>query len=580
MTDTTPVIILAFANDPDDYLKNIRRERQNLFAALRPQADRRAVNVYKEEETSTEALFKLFSDYADRVAIFHYGGHANGTALRLESVGGAAETAHAAGLAQLLGLQKGLQLVFLNGCATRGQVKLLLASGVRAVIATAVPIDDQMATEFAEQFYESLANKATIGRAFENACAFIKARYGDRKAVGAFRSFDAVADETVAAELAWGLYVNANAEAALDWALPDAPGNSIIIRGAPPAADGRIAVNTALIASTLAALAPFSQDIRDYLAREEVDRDERDYPDMIMNAYPLAIGVQLQKLFAHPATADLARLRQLVVTYEVIARLFCFVMISQLWNARLRNRDLVIADDQWAVLNGFLSLTADSQPVFDYFRLATAVVDILAANGVAQFVPEFAGMTAELTDAPTQAARRFMDEMRAELHQGTVPGAEVESFCDQAEGHLATLLADFAFVVKYPFSTVRKIEFRKARNKDPRFVMETARLDKPNAGFKTRPLEALSSTESESVILQISRDNAIDYLNLTPFVIDESALNSAQSARLFLYDFRDAAGNFHYVSIDNGNDRIIVDDRKYPDIKAQAREFFEAVFAP
>jgi hypothetical protein len=118
VTDTTPVVLLAFANDPDEYLKNIRRERQGVFAALRAANDRRSINVYKEEETSTEQLFALFRDYADRVAIFHYGGHASGTGLRLEAVGGAAEQADAVGLAQLLGIQKGLQLVFLNGCAT------------------------------------------------------------------------------------------------------------------------------------------------------------------------------------------------------------------------------------------------------------------------------------------------------------------------------------------------------------------------------------------------------------------------------------------------------------------------------
>ena len=43
--------------------------------------------------------------------------------------------AFSGGLAQLMGIQKELQLVFLNGCATKGQVEQLFAAGIKAVIA-------------------------------------------------------------------------------------------------------------------------------------------------------------------------------------------------------------------------------------------------------------------------------------------------------------------------------------------------------------------------------------------------------------------------------------------------------------
>ena len=79
------------------------------------------------------------------------------TALDLEKPGGANEVAHAGGLAKMLGLSEQLQLIFLNGCATQGQVKALLDAGVKAVIATAAPINDAMATDFAGQFYSTLA---------------------------------------------------------------------------------------------------------------------------------------------------------------------------------------------------------------------------------------------------------------------------------------------------------------------------------------------------------------------------------------------------------------------------------------
>jgi hypothetical protein len=577
VTDTTPVVLLAFANDPDEYLKNIRRERQGVFAALRAANDRRSINVYKEEETSTEQLFALFRDYADRVAIFHYGGHASGSGLRLEAVSGAAEQADAVGLAQLLGMQKSLQLVFLNGCATQGQVETLLAAGVRAVIATAVPIDDAMATEFAEQFYGALGTGANIGRAFATARSFITTRYGAGKTVGTFRgSLNVAKQAPVEAGLTWGLYLADGADGVLDWALPVPQDRTLIVRGAIVAQGPGSTVNARLIASTLEALQPFSQEIQFYLGMKRPD--PRVFPDLIMNAYPVAIGIQLQKLFSQPVSVDMARLRQFLITYEVIGKLFCYVMISQLWDLKIKQPDIVVSDEQRSVLNRFLALNAENQPFFDYFALTTTIVEIFNANGIKPFIAEFSRLTEELTDAPTTAARQFMDAMRVEYREKRVPAEEVASFCDQCEGHLATLLADFAFVAKYPFSTIRRINLVKSRNRAPTFVFEKARLDKPGSDFGIEQTSFQTFAENEAVILQTDEENALDYLNLTPFIIDESALTGAMSTRLFLYDYRDDAGDFHYVSVNDADVRLVVTDSNFPAVKDQARDFFDAVY--
>ena len=100
-------------------------------------------------------IYAVFQRHRDRIALFHFGGHADGDRLLLQS---ALEPrpAYAEGLATLLGQQRGLKLVFLNGCSTRPQVKRLLDAGVPAVIATARPIDDGVATEFAVAFYQAL----------------------------------------------------------------------------------------------------------------------------------------------------------------------------------------------------------------------------------------------------------------------------------------------------------------------------------------------------------------------------------------------------------------------------------------
>jgi class 3 adenylate cyclase/tetratricopeptide (TPR) repeat protein len=216
-----PVIVLAFSNDRDKYLDMINRERKNIFKALQHYDDEEFIQVRKVESTSVEDIFDLFNHYQDQVAIFHYGGHADGTHLQLETTAGESQLANAMGLAQLMGQQKGLQLVFLNGCATLNQVELLLSLGVRAVIATSVAIDDEMAVEFAEQFYKTLAEQASIQKAFETARAFITTRYGPSREIIMHRDLSWKGKKKAAdKEVSWGLYINENSPEVLDWKLP------------------------------------------------------------------------------------------------------------------------------------------------------------------------------------------------------------------------------------------------------------------------------------------------------------------------------------------------------------------------
>ena len=80
-----PVIILTFANDKDKYLPMIVRESKNIFKSLQTHHDNGYVQVHREENTSVEDIFELFNRFRDRIAIFHYGGHAGGTHLQLET---------------------------------------------------------------------------------------------------------------------------------------------------------------------------------------------------------------------------------------------------------------------------------------------------------------------------------------------------------------------------------------------------------------------------------------------------------------------------------------------------------------
>src|SRR5262245_5687066 len=140
-----PVIFLAFANDQGDgsrYLRKLRDELRRLDTLLRPVdlADRCRVRL--QPYATLAALLDLVQAYRDQVAILHYGGHSDSFGLFLETSGPTGHLAGAEGLATFLAGQKGLKLVFLNGCATAGQVAALHGAGVPVVIATRERVQD------------------------------------------------------------------------------------------------------------------------------------------------------------------------------------------------------------------------------------------------------------------------------------------------------------------------------------------------------------------------------------------------------------------------------------------------------
>ena len=141
-------------------------------------------------------------------------------------------------MARLLGLQDSLQLVFLNACTTGPQVSCLQSLGVDAVIATARPIADVAAREFATAFYTQLAAGKTFKDAFELAGA--KLRTGRGGSVRDFLADDAaVTTEDISDKqgFPWSLHIRQGAEKVEQESLPRLAGNPLLgLPSLPPCA--------------------------------------------------------------------------------------------------------------------------------------------------------------------------------------------------------------------------------------------------------------------------------------------------------------------------------------------------------
>ena len=222
-----PFIVLAFANEQEGrrYLRDLPEELRRLQEILEQAENDRHCRLVVRPNATLEQIFTAFTDYRDQVAILHYGGHAGGDRLLLESSAAGGTPAYAEGLATFLGQRQGLQLVFLNGCSTRAQVARLLEANVAAVIATARAIDDRMAREFAVAFYTELAAGASLRAAFEAARGRLQAAHGaeprayfDHRELGLDPS-DASGDPTDDHGFPWELRLRPGADLAGRWNL-------------------------------------------------------------------------------------------------------------------------------------------------------------------------------------------------------------------------------------------------------------------------------------------------------------------------------------------------------------------------
>lgn len=187
-----PIIFLAFANDRQDnarYLRNLPKELDEIRKALDRAVMQGLCEVIFEANTTADEILDIFQDsrYKDRIAIFHFGGHADGYQLLLESAQGGAAVAHGEGLVSFLARRNSLQLVFLNGCATEQQAKELVDLGIPAVISTSSSINDEIATNLAVRFYSAIANANDLQTAWEDSLDSIKITQGSGNVRGLYR---------------------------------------------------------------------------------------------------------------------------------------------------------------------------------------------------------------------------------------------------------------------------------------------------------------------------------------------------------------------------------------------------------
>jgi hypothetical protein len=541
---TRPIIYLAFANDSDAHLALLKEESRQLNSLLGALHDKQAIEVHRDESVSVADLLASFNRFNGRVALFHYGGHAGGQGLRLE-----AGDAQAAGLAELLSQQEQLQLVFLNGCSTLPQVARLLELGVKAVIATSVPIEDTKAKDFATAFYQALAVKRSLRSAFDFAVASLKTKYAAAPAAGVIKHRAAewiTADGApldTRTELPWGLYVQEAHQDVLDWRLPAPPIQRFL---ANPLTN--YSPNDYL-PKILGAMARYDSGLRQVIEEIKAGRkDKREVLPIIVQNLPWTIGAQLQKLISRSdsmRTPGLPRLQQTVNTYVITAQVLLYILVSQLWEYK-RSAGKAVPE---APLSGLLELDAKGVQFFDHVAAMVKVARTIEAAGAPFFVEEFGSLLAAFDQKEAfYKAYLLLESIREQLGSGSLDAGAAAPLCEEAENALTIFIGSVSFLIKYKMVAVRDITVDCYRFQEVAFQHKLGSLNAADSAYLTldsdrRPFPRHAESGSILLVDDQRLDNIDRFLSLSPFIIDNNSFLDMSQEALDIYLFSHAEGD-------------------------------------
>lgn len=525
----TPIIFLAFANDRDKHLDTLKEEIEGIRSVLFEQDDQGLLRVvYPVYNTLIKDIYDAFNRYKDRIVIFHYAGHANNETIFTHKQGADAEN-----LSKLFKERAPLELVFLNGCSSKGQVKFFIDAGAKAVIATSGPIQDRKATDFAIRFYECIAQGDSIESAFNIAISEL-ANHEPIKRNANNHRFSFFHEETEDSQgVKWGIYLNEERE--LNWVIPP---KEINLSQLQWAAQKQLEkpVNAHLVVPVFKAL-DYPEKYAPPRPRNEQEKQRvyKKVKEEVIAHFPFPIAIGIRALFT-PEMSDVSekRLKLILDTYTNLSRLIVNILLAQLWNEKRKNLKKFRLNTEFkASYELFLKLTNKDFYTFNYGRFAKAISNAFWDNTIKPFIPE-----SVQRDDEQQEAYNYLEELRQQWMQGRIKPEQALSFCNNAEYCLAILLRKYAFLANYEFVSVRDIKVRQIQR-----VQEDATYDHSvgvliGDSVENTQYHLDKHIDSYSVIMigaDFNDQEENRYLNLCPFVIDEHTFDEKSEKPSLLF---------------------------------------------
>lgn len=570
-------LFLTFANASAQRLESLQEEDEDIYGHLLPLASQSRFLLCRDSFVSRENLANYLTLYRGQLSVFHYSGHADDRLLETEQGASRAE-----GIATLLKRCPNLKLVVLNGCCTEKQAQALLDAGVPVVIATHSSVRDDAAALFGAGFYRALAAGDNIAEAFEAALGSAQLEEG---AIRVQRSIGIQVEPGSDAPL-WGMFSRSALD--LEWRLPDAPDY----------ATNRHEPNNELIQALLEAFAPYDQAVAQMLDREKRGQSVSllDKRAAVLRCPPHPISESLRKLLVPSDTTALKfydkpgpeRLRQICIAYAISIELFGFTMLAQLCEELLHSESqaLQLPDELTAPVRAFFSLPLSERPAFSFIPMIRALRQLLDRNNIPYFIEELGDIRSQLVPGtPFFEACEFLEVLNARLfYRGEMPARpEADLLCIPAEQHLANFFRQLGFTARYTLTSVKKIQVFKNKylQRNPRFRHRLVRLVLNIAGLAEEDEMLDRILDNDSVLILRSGESS-EFLNLSPFVIDENAFDdNVPMAKLHFFDrYEKAADTFAYRHVYKPDDKplLVRDQKHFMLLKEQFDAFSKTLF--
>ncbi len=193
-------------------------------------------------------------------------------------------------------------------------------------------------------------------------------------------------------------------------------------------------------------------------------------------------------------------------------------------------------------------------------------------------------------DADFNKACRYIESVPVADLNNIAPD-KIDNYCVMVERHLTKLLIKVLFLSKYRLASVKNIYVKKQRHfLNPLFLHTTVELEHDILNFD-ESIEALEHVmDDSSVILCHSIDSAptnssngvATYLNLSPFIFDENAINIGAPIPEILYldHYKPATNDVIYYPIYKKTKPVfkLNDNNEFSNIKSQLDEFCRLIF--
>ncbi|MCB0560731.1 MAG: CHAT domain-containing protein [Lewinellaceae bacterium] len=572
------IVFLAFANSREVPLPTLREEDEKVYSILSRRALQQHFSIHRDSNTSIARIAEYLVLFRDYLTVFHFSGHAGRDALLLED-----KPAQATGIAELLGQCPKLKLIVLNGCSTGGQVKNLLSMKSRPlVIATSAPVGDPSATQFAISFYQALSEQYyTVAESFQAGMGAAQTVAAERLAVRRGAGIEAMEGDIPL----WGLFCKD--ESGTEWRLPDYPYDAYNPAQEP---------NAFLITQLIENLAPHNKEV------EKIREDESlgavhnilDKREAILKSLPHPISEQLRKLLVPESEFTKAifydkpgpaRLRQMTVTYDTVIELLAFILLAQLWDALAGSEKLRLSGETQQTIQSFFLARQAEQATYDYLPLIRQVGLTLQENHTPFFIPEMKKASLLFEEqSDFCSACKFMEKAKEKmLPTNGLSETEALQLCRIAEEKLAMILGRLGFIARYTLASVKDIDVIKYRHsKVPKFKHKLVKLVQRFVGLAEEQQVLEKYMDTASVLLLNNGAERRQFLNLSPFLIDENAFDEkAAIAKLYFFDHYEKGGDAYcYKHVYKPNDQplMIRQQANFRIIKSQFDSFAQLIF--